>query len=254
MIYQISTFFAAACLLLMFHESAAQDYERTDERPAYLVGIHYGIGTPMGDLDERFGNHNAVGLSPAYMSPGGWLYGLKGKYIFGNTVEEENILQNLITERGFIIGNNRAPASVVLKQRGWSFHLTTSKLIDLAPSPARSGILVGTGLGVLWHKIRIQDDGNSAIQLFDPYDKGYDRLTGGPSFLIDLAYQHMSADRGLNFNVGINYTYARTESLRGFNYDTRVFADQKRNDHFFSFFASFILPIYGTTDPSKIYY
>ena len=254
MIRTLTKFVLLVCFCLIGVSIYAQQFQRTDERPAFLVGIHYGIGFPLGDLDERFGQHNAIGLSPTYMFSKGWIFGLKGRYFFGNTVEEEGILQNLITERGFIIGNNRGPVSLSLKERGFAFHATAAKLFDLSESKSRSGIKVTSGVGVLWHRIRLQDDTRSAIQLFEPYDKGYDRLTGGPSVLLDVSYQYMSEDRGFNFNVGINYTYARTENLRGFNYDTREFADEKRNDHFLSLYATFILPIYGTTDASKIYY
>jgi hypothetical protein len=254
MIKQYILILTCLSFFLSVATSNAQKTERTDEKPAFLVDIHYGFGIPLGDLADRFGNHNALGATPSYMTSNGWIFGIKGRYFFGNTVTEDGMLENLLTERGFIIGNDRAPASYVLKERGWVFNAIAGKLFDFTSAPSRAGLRVDAGLGVLWHKIRIQDDSRSIIQLSDPYHKGYDRLSGGIAGIIDLSYQYMGAKERLNFRLGINYNYAVTESLRGYNYDTRMPAEEGRSDHFVSFYASFILPLYGSADPSKIYY
>ncbi|NBC24528.1 MAG: hypothetical protein GVX78_02815, partial [Bacteroidetes bacterium] len=108
----------------------AQIYERTDVRPATLIGIHYGYGEPLGDLSERFGNHHALGMSPAYMTSKGWLYGLTARYIWGAGVKDP-VASNLFTSSGFIIGNNQGPVSFKTRQRGFSTLLNFGKIFDL---------------------------------------------------------------------------------------------------------------------------
>ena len=232
----------------------AQLYEDTDKRPATLIDFHYNYGVPMFDLADRFGVQNSLGANVQYMWSDGWSLGINGRYFFGNDVREPGLLDNLFTSLDFVIGNNRSPARLTAKERGWVIGATAAKIIDLASSSARSGIRIEAGAGLLWHRIRLQDNGRSAIQLFEPYHKGYDRLTGGPCGIVDIGYQFMGARRNLNFRFGINAIIANTVSWRKYNYDTGQIDDQRRWDGMMNIYAAFILPIYGNDDASQIYY
>lgn len=230
-----------------------QIYERTDVRPATLVDIHWGYGSPLGDLSDRFGDHNALGISPAYMTSEGWLYGLTGRYYWGAGVKDA-VASNLFTSEGFIIGNNQGPVDFKTRQRGASALLNWGKIFDLDSGLGRTGVRTELGAGVMWHWVRLQDDTRSANQLLDPYHKGYDRLTGGFAGSLDVSFNYMAGDRGLNFRVGVNYLFASTKSWRGFNYDTRQVDDDRRYDGRITAYVSFILPIYRSNDDSLIYY
>ncbi len=241
------------CLLLLSLSIWGQIYERTDIRPATLVGIHYGYGEPLGDLSDRFGNHHALGISPAYMTSKGWLYGLTARYNWGAGVKDP-VAANLFTSEGFIIGNNQGPVNFKTRQRGGSALLNWGKIFDLDPSTARTGIRAEVGAGMMWHWVRLQDDTRSATQILDPYHKGYDRLTGGFAGSLDLSFNYMAANRGLNFRAGVNYLFAATKSMRGYNYDTMQADTRRRYDGMVTAYISFILPIYSSNDDSLIFY
>jgi len=233
--------------------ATAQIYERTDIRPATLIGIHYGYGEPLGDMSARFGNHHALGISPSYMTSKGWIYGITARYNWGARVKDP-VAANLFTEDGFIIGNNQGPVTFKTRQRGLSTLLNFGKIIDLTESTSRTGIRTELGAGMLWHWVRLQDDTRSATQILDPYHKGYDRLTGGLAGSLDVSFNYMAANRGLNFRVGVNYLFATTKSQRGYNYDTRQADTKRRYDGMVTGYISFILPIYTSNDDSLIYY
>jgi len=241
-------------MLIGAFESRAQLYEETDQRPATLVDFHYNFGTPLMELADRFGVHNSLGANVHYMWANGWSAGLNGRYFFGNEVNVPGLLSNLFTSQEYVIGNNRGPARLSAKERGWVFGLTAAKIFDMTENASRTGLRVEAGMGLMWHRIRLQDDGRNAIQLFEPYHKGYDRLTGGPCGIFDIGYQYMGARRSLNFRFGINAIIANTISWRKYNYDTRTIDDQRRWEGMLNVYAAFILPIYGTNDASQIYY
>jgi hypothetical protein len=246
-------YYLSGILILLCFTVEAQIYERTDQRPGTIIGIHYGRGAPLGDMAARFGDHNALGLSPGYMTSSGWVYGLTARYFWGARVKD-NIASNLFTSEGFIIGNNQGPVTFKTRERGGSGLFSLGKIFDLDPGVGRTGIRTELGVGMMWHRVRLQDDTRSATQILDPYHKGYDRLTGGMAGSIDISFQFMEADRGLNFNIGVNYLFASTESWRGYNYDTRSADTDRRYDGMITAYVAFILPIYRSTDSSNIYY
>ncbi|NUN99697.1 MAG: hypothetical protein HUU01_03670 [Saprospiraceae bacterium] len=224
---------------------------------ALLLHISYAVQMPGGDLSKRFGTNFDVGGGLEWMTAkGNWIIGIEGGYLFGSTVKTD-VLANLRTPEGFIIGNDRSYADIQLRERGFHGTLLLGKLFSL-PSPsvnARTGIRVTLGGGFLQHKIRIQDDPSRSVpQLSEEYKKGYDRLSNGFLLTQFIGYQYLGADRRANFFAGIECSQGFTQSRRDFNFDTRSTDTAKRLDLLFGIRIGWTLPFYLNSNPDKIYY
>ena len=215
------------------------------EDPGVLLAFGYGPFSTAGDLGDRFGGGFSLSGSVNYL-PGSarWDLGVMATYGFGNVVRED-VLAGLRTDAGYLIGNQRAPADVALRQRhlfvgprfGYTFSLGSNR---------RAGLRSTTGLGYFYSRIRFQEDPVQYLPQIDPSRQaGYDRLTGGPALYQFVGYQQLSLDRRLNFFVGGELIYAATRHLR--RYDVTLAAPSEtggRRDLVVGARIGLILPIY----------
>ncbi len=198
------------------------------------------MGFPGGDLKDRFGMHFNLGAGASLLTRHNVFLSAGYNFYWGNNVRE-NVLEPLETVEGGIIGNDMNFASVFLRERAGEFYLQAGYLFQLSDRQ-RSGILATAGVGILTHKIRIVDDFDSAIQLFPPYNRGYDRLTSGFSVNQFIGYLHLGRQRMINFYAGIHLTEGFTQSLRKYNYDQKSADLEKRFDLLTTLKVGWILP------------
>ena len=233
-----------AVLMLLPTGSYAQDWGGSNSGKAILLNFGYAPQIPLGDLDDRFGLNFAPEVSADFLTSNNWLIGLQGMYLFGNNVEED-VLAGLRTESGDIIGNDRDPADILLRQRGWYLGVRAGRLIGLFEDNPRSGIRLNLGVGLLQHKIRIQEDPFRAVpQIEGEYLKGYDRLTNGLTLHQFVGYQVIGKNTGINITAGFEFYEGFTQNSRAFNFDTRVADTSERLDILAGFRFSFTLPFY----------
>lgn len=219
------------------------------------LAFKYGFHIPAGDMKDRFGSSNAIGLSLDHIitSPK-LIFGLEGFFIFGGDVKED-VLANLRTVDGSIIGINGRPGDINLKERGYFLGLFGGKIFSTSDHKNKlTGIRVQLGGGLLQHKIRIQDNGRSVVALEKKYHKGYDRLSNGPAFHLGLGYQYQSPVNNLHFHMMADIFAAGTSSRRNIDYATGEFLDQKRTDILAGLTLAYIVTISRINKPDHIYY
>ena len=238
-------------LLLVFSQILpAQDQSR--ESPVVLPSLGYAYQLPGGDLQDRFGPNFSLNLQLEYLTRQDWGYRLEGGYLFGTQVKED-VLANLRTREGNIIGNDRAPADIQLRQRGWYLGAGLSRWFRMG-SASRSGLLLSGTAGLLQHRIRIQDDPLSAVpQLDDTFKKGYDRLANGLYLTEFIGYRYLANDRRINFYAGLEFTQAFTRNRRSFDYDLQSRNDANRMDLLYGLRIGWILPFYLEPSSQIIY-
>ena len=225
-----------------------------NQDPATLISFGYGPFATAGDLADRYGGGFSLNAGVNYL-PGAanWELGVMATYGFGNVVRED-VLAGLRTEAGYLIGNQRAPADVALRQRhmfigprfGYTFPLGANR---------RAGIKSSTALGYFYSRIRFQEDPVQYLPQIDAdRQAGYDRLSGGPALYQFIGYQQLSLDRRLNFFVGGEAIFAATRQLRAYDVASAAPSPQEgRRDLVFGLRIGLILPIYlGTGE--EIYY
>lgn len=239
-------------LFIISTTNAQQDFN--NEEGVLLYSVTLGFHSSAGDLEKRFGRSLSVGSALEWISKNNLIYGLDGSIFFGNVVKED-VLANLRTPEGEIIGNTRSYADVVTRQRGFYAGAHFGKLFNLLKDNNRSGIRATMSVGIWQHKIRIQDDPQSFVpQLDKEYKRGYDRLTNGLTLNEFIGYQHLSSNRLINFYAGIDIYQGFTKSRRDFNFDTMMKDDQSRLDLKIGFKMGWSLPFYLGEKSEELYY
>ena len=230
--------------------------QNSQENTSSMLGltITYGFQFPAGDLSDRFGRNSSVGGSLDYLTEkGNLIFGIKGGILFGNIVKE-NVLTS-ISPSGILTGNNQVQANVVLRQRGLYTSALFGKLFALLKNNKRSGIRATIGLGLLQHKIRVQEDPESFTpQIAGDYAKGYDRLSNGLAITEFIGYQHLSKNRLINFYAGFEFMQGFTKNRRSVNFDTMSKDDTSRTDLLLGFKMGWTLPFYIGDNPEEIFY
>jgi len=217
--------------------------EEATESPVLLSSLGYAYQGPGADLADRFGPNFSLNLQAEWLNKSDWGFRLEGGYLFGNQVKED-VLAGLRTLERNIIGNDRAPADIPLRQRGWFFGAGVSRLLRLG-SASRSGLLLSLSSGLLQHRIRIQDDPVSSVpQLSEELKKGYDRLSNGPYLTELIGYRYLANDRRINFYAGLEFTQAFTQNRRSYDYDLQSRNQTERLDLLFGLRVGWILPFY----------
>lgn len=228
--------------------------EKGNEYGVLNVNFQYSAHLPGADFKERYGFHFAVGLGLEYIThPDNWIIGAETNYQFGGIVKE-NVLTPLLTFDGELIGNDLQFASVNLRQRGLYTGAYIGKLFQTHPTNQKEGIRTTFGIGYWWHKIRVQDDFDTAPQFSGDYGKGYDRLTGGLGLTQFIGYQKLDRARLSNFLIGFEFMQGFTSSIRPFNFDTRLAPEGGRLELNFGFRVGWTLPFYVGQPSSTIYY
>lgn len=210
----------------------------------------YGAQLPGGDLADRFGFANNVGLNAEFIGANNLIFGLGGNMQFGTRVKEDP-LAIIRTPEGSIIGNDLTLATVSLRQRGWNYGLHIGKLFPF--SKKRSGLRVVLGGGYWIHRIRIQDDTQNVAQITGDYIKGYDRLSAGPAMYQQIGYQHVSSSRRGDFQIGFEFNQGFTSSKRDWDFSLRRKLDEKRVDLSFGIRLAWTLPFLFTASEQIFY-
>lgn len=241
-------------LFVIIGFAASAQFVKGNDYGALNVNFTYGAHLPGADFKERFGFHFSFGLGLDYIThPQNIILGLETNYHFGGIVKED-VLKTLETEDGGIIGNDLLFASVNLRQRGMYTGAVFGKLFQTHSENRKEGIRATIGGGYLWHKIRIQDDFDTAPQFSGDYVKGYDRLTGGFALTQFIGYQKLDRARLANFMIGFEFMQGFTRSIRDYNFDTRSFPTERRLELDFGIRIAWTLPFYVGQPSSTIYY
>ena len=215
--------------------------------------ITYGYHLPGGDMANRFGNNQALGGGFHIKSRTNWYYGVQGTYIFGNKVTEPKLLQNMLTEDGFVLDNQGQITKLYIQERGFSVTANFGRLFNFCGPNPNSGLLVMCGAGLLQHKIRIEHQETNVEQLEGDYRKGYDRLSNGFTAYQFVGYYLMSSNKLVNFFAGLEAYQAFTRSRRDLNFDTMTSDTARRRDQLFGFRVGWMVHLYQRA-PDKIYF
>ena len=127
---------------------------------------------PGGDLSDRFGENTTVGLGFFHKTPSQWIFEGQGNFMFGNKIEEKNILSAISTSTGAIIAADGRFADVRLFERGYQIGVNVGKLFPFKKPNPNSGLVLKIGPTFMQHKIKIDPIGNNVPQLTKEYRKG----------------------------------------------------------------------------------
>lgn len=241
-----------ALILGLLHNSSIQ---AQSDKQVTLLEFKYGFQTPLADMKSRFGGTNDLGVSIQQAgTEHGVLVGIEGIFIFGSAVKED-VLANLRTFDGTIVGIDGHTGDVNLKERGFYVGVDAGKIFKTTKVEHNlTGFRAQFGAGFLQHKIRIQDNLNTITSLDKKYIKGYDRLTNGPALHLAIGYQYENPNNNFHFNLMGDLYGGLTNSRRDFDNMTGGYLDKKRTDLLAGVTLSYIVSISKTDKADHIYY
>ncbi|MEM1121813.1 MAG: hypothetical protein AAGJ18_15280 [Bacteroidota bacterium] len=228
------TFLGLLLLVLLAKQGLSQRRSTNNTYTVITLNFTYGAHQPSGDLSSRFGSNFSVGGGLDLITEKqNLIFGLKGNNLFGNTVRED-VIASLRDSDGFILGSIGAGqgtyADVFLRERGFYTGGHIGKLWAFSQKNKRAGLRFTLGLGLLQHKVRIQDETGAADQLAGELVKGYDQLSNGLALEQFVGYQQLNRKTGVNFFAGFEFTEAFTKNRRAVNFNTQSRDKQSRFD------------------------
>ena len=224
--------------------SMAQDPnsgQRSAARPGHQLILHTGIHVPWGELADRFGIANTVGIGWRRTANSGWRYGAQYRFQTGSEVREPGLLQNLVDPNGNVIDNEGRIALITPQQRGTLIMATIGRKWSLGARHPETGFIAEMAAGFWEHKVHFQNRGNRITQLEAPYLSGYDRLSGGWVVSPRIGMEYHSPNGQARFQVGLEALIGRLQPSRSWNADTGTVDQVKRNDRAMGIFVAWIL-------------
>jgi hypothetical protein len=220
-----------------------------------LIGVHYGGNWTSGDLADRYGYLNHVGVIAGYKTKTNWFIGMESSFIFGNDVRMTGLFDHLVDSQGNITDANGDIGLVVVYPRGLNVNLAFGKVIPVLSPNKNSGIFIHGGAGYLNHRLRVETQDQVIPQLELDYRKGYDRLTTGLNFHEFIGYSFMANGGYYNFYGGFYASQGLTKNRRTVFFDqpgTPV-PSETRLDIQYGFKVGWFIPFYKR-QPKDFYY
>lgn len=217
-----------------------------------MIRPSYGLQFPGGDLANRFGVNQSVGMGVTYKNKKGWMITAEGSFIFGNKITQNGLFSGLTTSEGTIIGVDGLYGDIRVFERGYYVTLGLGKLFKVQKPNPNCGFIVEGSLGFIQHKIKIQDKKNSVPALRDAYAKGYDRLTNGLAAREFIGYLYVGNHRLVNFFGGVEAVQGWTRGRRDFIFTEMKADNSSRFDLLFGFRVGWIIPLFKEA-PEEFY-
>lgn len=211
---------------------------------AGLVQVEYAGLWPGGDLADRYGFHNGMGLRIDIKNRHNWTFGASARFLFGTKIVEGDLLQAIRGPSGTLIGTDGFQYLPIFNMRGLQFGLDFGKITPLLAANPNSGISASLGLGYFSHRVLLDVERDFVPQVEDEYAKLYDRLSSGFWLRQRLGYLYSGEARFLNLHAGLELSQGFTQERRDVQGDLGIITDFQRMDLQWGFFVSWVLPIY----------
>jgi len=220
-----------------------------------LIGVHYGGNWTSGDLSDRYGYLNHLGISAGYKTNQNWYYGLDANFMFGNQNRMTGLFDELVDDNGNITDINGDIANVLVYPRGINVNASFGKLFPVLSPNSNSGILIHAGVGYLLHRLRIETSEQVVPQIELDYKKGYDRLTMGVNFHQFIGYSFLSNSGAYNFYGGFYVQEGLTKNQRTVFFDQPEIpvSTKTRIDIQYGFRIGWYIPFYKR-QPKEYYF
>ncbi len=209
-----------------------------------MVGMHYSGIFPMGDLADRYGFLNQIGLTAGHKNKKNWVYGVEGNFYFGNRVANDSIFNFMTDNLGNISEADGELAVIQILSRGFNIHAHIGKIIPMFGSNPNSGLYVSFGTGYSLLKYRIQTTYDFIPAAETDNRMLYDRQSVGFSMHQFIGYSLINASYPIHFYAGVyaNQSFARFS--RSWFYDQGPAPSGILRDFQIGLRAGWYIPIY----------
>lgn len=224
------------------------------ENNAVLISPYYTALFPIGELSNRFGFCNNVGLNISYKLQKNFIIGAEGSFIFGTRVKENPLSSISTNSTGQLINQNNTLGDIPIQMSGFDIALRIGRLFSVSKKHPSSGIILSVAPGFLEHKIWIHANTNTYPQLDATYKKGYDRMTNGAMVGASLGYMYLEKKKFLSFYGGVDFKAGFTQERRNWNFDLMSADTHQRLDMFIGIKLVWVIPVFTNKDNEVYYY
>ena len=218
-----------------------------------MVKFSLAVQSPKGDFSEDFGLNTNIGFLIGLKNKKNQTFELNYNFIHSQNVKTNSVINHLTNSQGWIINQNGEENLIVLYHRGGLISFDFGKIYNQFGPNVNSGIFFKGGVGTMYYKIRIENQDNLIPQLSKEYLKYYDRLTVGFLLKQYVGYHHMSNNRLVNFNIGIELIEGFNKGLRDYQIDLMGPYTENRLDIYLGIRAGWIFPVLRK-EPKEFYY
>lgn len=238
---------ASLLILFIFIKSIVFAQKKGDDLSNKIFNFQfiYNGQFPSGDWEKMYGVSHGLGFGVNYKSQTNWLFSAESSFMLSSNLKNTADLVNLTNSNNYTFNSNSGtPATVDLSMRGFNAFGRIGKIIPVSRFNKNHGILLQIGAGYLMHYLNFNIPQNTVAQLNEENQRGYDRLHGGLAINQFIGYYFHSESRLLNFYVGLDFAQAYTKNLREYNYDTRQYDLNSKQDNYTAFRFAWMIPIY----------
>lgn len=114
---------------------------------ATWLSVQYGGNFTAGDLADRYGFLNHIGLFAGYKTKKNYVFGVDASFIFGNDVRLTGLFDHLVDSKGNITDVNGDIAIVQVLPRGLYTNANVGKIFPVFGPNPNSGIYASVGVG-----------------------------------------------------------------------------------------------------------
>ena len=218
-----------------------------------MIEFSLALKSTRGDFRDDFGLNSNIGFSIGWKNSKNQTLAVNYNFIHSQNVKNTSVLNHLLNSQGWIINQNGAENLYVLYHRGGLLSLDLGKIFNKIGPNANSGLFIKSGTGIMYYKIRIENQDNLVPQLSKNYLKYYDRLTIGFLLKQYVGYQYMSTNRLVNFNIGFECVEGFNRGMRDYQIDLMGPYKDQRLDIYFGIRGGWIFPILRK-EPKEFYY
>ena len=224
--------------------------ESKEPRQGFILNGNVSVDIPAADMAKRFGTSYRLGPALLFKTKKNWLFGAKFDFIVGGDVREDSMMINVRDKYSGnhnlyeFINNDGTRIGVPVYERGYAVGLSAGKIIRSSKSHPDNGWTLLTTAGFMQHKITIFDKDKSVEALRGDYMKGYDRLSNGAFEEQYLGYSYFSANRLLNFTIGLDFLAGFTQGRRSYLYDVMRTDTKQRVDILYGLRGGWFIPMF----------
>lgn len=243
-------------ILLLLASSTAGFAQNNNKKKAEAFPFAYATTSfqqPGGDMADRFGNSWDIGGGLGYKLSSNFIFGVESTYIFGENVKQ-NTLEGLLNQFDQITNIYGDVSEITMRQAGFQVKVTAGKILPVFGSNANSGFFIRGGLGLLQHKIYIENIHNNTPQVLDAYRKGYDRLCNGLMMSEFVGWQNFGTNTAYHFMLGFELSQAWTQNRRSWDYATNQKIDDSRLDLLYTVKFAYFIPFLKHDVTNYFYY
>jgi len=231
----------------------AQDEQEADR--AWIFGASLSTNFPSGPWTELYTTNYSIGAHVARKTANNFIYSLEWDYLSGGEIPNRaETFGSILTDNGNILNSSGSFATYNINQRGTSFSLGIEKILPYFQQNPNSGLSIGLFGGYTWHWLNIDNVGNDAAQILEPYSYGYDRMSAGFHLGESIGYMYLSPNRMINFRISFDMRQIWSSELRKYQYATGLLSDQQSLNLLYSLKLKWYIPIYLGGKKEEYYY